>query len=146
MRVANRRSAIALGAALALTICVASVRAGKPQTIPAYVDGEIVYIIPGVSDNVVGVDRGAIARHANPIYVVLPVSGDDVQEVSHVLSIGLGAGYNPFWDVIYVTVNNGRDLSTDPFTSEDEILEAYQNGEVDLDDTGFILLCQVIGG
>jgi hypothetical protein len=146
MRFANRIVATTLAAALVLSLCVNSVHAGKskhpsaPPPIPALYNGEIFDIVPGNNDNVVGIDNEAIATTvANPLYVV------DGQEVSHVLSIGLGAGYNPYWDIVLVTVLNGRDLSTDPFLSEAEILDAAANGEVALDDTGFILLCQVVG-
>ena len=132
---------------LILTISVNSVRADQPPLIPAWYDGQIEHIIPGVSGNVVGVNHKAIATHvANPIYVVLPVSNQDAQQVDHVLGVAIPgvAGYNPYWDVVYVTVKEGRDLTTNPFTSENEILTAYLNGQVDLNDTGFILLCQVI--
>jgi hypothetical protein len=132
---------------LILTLGVSSVRAGQPQQIPAWYDGQIEHVIPGVSDNVVGVNHTAIATHvANPIYVVLPVSDQDAQQVDHVLGVAIPgvAGYNPYWDVVLVTVKNGRDLTQNPFTSENEILTAYLNGEVDLNDTGIILLCQVI--
>ena len=132
---------------LILIIGVNSVRADRPPLIPAWYDGQIKHIIPGVSGNVVGVNHTAIATHvANPIYVVLPVSNQDAQQVDHVLGIAIpgAAGYNPYWDVVYVTVKDGRDLTTNPFTSENEILTAYLNGEVDLNDTGFILLCQVV--
>jgi len=130
-----------------LTLCVNSVHANQPQPIPAWYNDQIEHIIPGVSGNVVGVNHTAIAaKVANPIYVVLPVSNQDAQQVDHVLGVALPgvAGYNPYWDVVYVTVKDGRDLTTNPFTSENEILTAYLNGEVALNDTGFILLCQVI--
>ncbi len=142
MRLANRISAITLSAALVLVICVNSVRAGKPSVIPTWYNGEIVHIIPGVSAHVVGVDHQAIAsKAANPIYVVIDQPSPD-----HVLGVAIPgvAGYNPYWDVIYVTVNTDRDLTTDPFTSEDEILAAAATGDVTLNDTGFILLCQVV--
>ena len=132
---------------LSLTLCVNSVHANQPQPIPAWYNDQIEHIIPGVSGNVVGVNHTAIATHvANPIYVVLPVSNQDAQQVDHVLGVAIPgvAGYNPYWDVVYVTVKDGRDLTTNPLTSENEILTAYLNGEVDLNDTGFILLCQVI--
>jgi len=141
MKVINRISAIALGLALVLAICANSVRAGKPSVIPAWFNGEIVHIIPGVSGNVVGVNHQAIAdKVANPLYVV---SG---QQVDHVLGEAIPgmAGYNPYWDVVFVTVNTDRNLATDPFTSEDDILAAAAAGDVTLDDTGFILLCQVV--
>ena len=141
MKVINRISAIALGLALVLAICVNSVRAGKPSVIPAWFNGEIVHIIPGVSGNVVGVNHQAIAdKVANPLYVV---SGQQVDHVLGVAAPGV-SGYNPYWDIVIVTVLDGRDLTTDPFTSEEEILDAYANGEVALNDTGFILLCQVV--
>ncbi len=132
---------------LILTLSVSSVHANQPSPIPAWYNAQIEHIIPGVSGNVVGVNHTAIATQvANPIYVVLPVSNQDAQQVDHVLGVAIPgvAGYNPYWDVVYVTVKDGRDLTTNPFTSENEILTAYLNGEVDLNDTGFILLCQVI--
>lgn len=141
------RNAFLSAVALTLTFCVSSVDAAKPPQIPAWYNGQIEHVIPGVSGNVVGVNNAAIATHvANPIYVVLPVSDQDAQQVDHVLGVAVPgvAGYNPYWDVVLVTVKNGRDLTTHPFTSEQEILTAYLNGEVDLNDTGFILLCQVI--
>ena len=132
---------------LILTLSANSVHAIQPATIPAWYNDQIEHIIPGVSTNVLGVSSTAIANKvANPIYVVLPVSARDAQQVDHVLGVAIPgvAGYNPYWDVVYVTVKDGRDLTTNPFTSENEILTAYLNGKVDLNDTGFILLCQVI--
>ena len=139
-------SVVALGAALGMTISASSARADQPQKIPAWYNDQIEHVIPGVSANVVGVHNPGSAHHANPIYVVLPVSAQNAQQVNHVLGVGIPgvAGYNPWWDVVYVTVNDDRDLTTNPFTSEAEILLANLNGEVGLTDTGFILLCQVI--
>ena len=48
--------------------------------------------------------------------------------------------------VIAVVVLNGRDVTTDPFTSEDEILEAEENGEVRLIETEFYFVCQILPG
>ena len=55
-------------------------------------------------------------------------------------------GYNPLWEVIAVAVLNGRDVTTNPFTSEDEILGAAQNNEVMLVETEFYFLCQILPG
>ena len=139
-------STVALGAVLGMVMGAGSARAGQPQEIPAWYDDQIEHVIPGVSANVVGVNKTGSAHHANPIYVVLPVSEQNAQQVDHVLGVAMPgvSGYNPWWDVVYVTVNDGRDLTTNPFTSEAEILLASVNGEVGLNDTGFILLCQVI--
>jgi len=141
MKVANLKSIITLALGLVLINFVTQVRAGAPTRIPAWFNDEIMSIIPGVSSNVVGVTNHAIATNvANPLYVVAG------QEVSHILGVAAPgvAGYNPYWDIVMVTVLNGRDLTTDPFTSEDEILAAAEVGDVELDDTGFILLCQVV--
>jgi len=140
------RHAILSAFGLILTLGVSSVHAGKPPQIPAWYNGQIEHVIPGVSDNVVGVDHPGSSHHANPIYVVMPVSTESVQEVNHVLGVAApgDAGYNPWWDVVLVTVTNGRDLAAHPFTSEAEILTAALNDEVDLNDTGIILLCQVV--
>lgn len=131
---------------LILAVIVSSVRAGQPQQIPAWYDDQITHVIPGVNANVVGVNNPGTAHHANPIYVVLPASAQDAQEVNHVLGVAMPgvAGYNPWWDVVLVTVNDGRDLTTNPFTSEEEILTSFVGGKVDLNDTGIVLLCQVI--
>jgi hypothetical protein len=145
-RLMKTRHALLSAFGLILALGVSSVHAGKPPQIPAWYDGQIEHVIPGVSDNVVGVNNNGSSRHANPIYVVMPVSAQDVQEVNHVLGVAAPgtAGYNPWWDVVLVTVTNGRDLTAHPFTSEAEILTAALNDEVDLNDTGIILLCQVV--
>jgi hypothetical protein len=45
-----------------------------------------------------------------------------------------------------VVVLDGRDLTTNPFTSEQEILDAAAAGQVQLIETDFIFLCQVLPG
>jgi len=129
-----RKSAIALGAALALTLCVNSVRAGEPQPFPGYYDGEIVEL---VTLGPAGVDDEAIASHvANPLYLL-----DADLEVTHVLSTIPGiAGYNPYWDVSLVTFN------VEPYelVSEDDVLYAEEIGDVTVTDLDYILLCEVI--
>jgi len=137
MRIANRISSIIVAAALVLTLGVNSARAGKPTPVPAIYEGQRVTLAI-VNDNVVGVEGEAIASVAEPLYAFGGLQ-------PHVISTMPGQpGYNPWWAVVSVTVLDDRNVSTDPFTSEEEILEAYENGEVDLTETGFILLCQVV--
>lgn len=144
MKVANRISAIILGAALILTLCVSSARATKPPQIPAYVDEKPVTITV-VTTNRLGVDQQTIAsKVANPIYFVgyftLDAQGDPVwvDLQPHVLSIGLGsAGYNPYWDIEYVEVDPSF---SGTFTSEAQILASG----IEPLDSGYILLCQQI--
>ena len=133
---AGRHAAVFMGAALVLTAWVGSVRADKPQLVPAFYEGRAVSLAI-VNDNVVGVEREAIEGVAEPLYAI---AGQP-----HVISTMPGQpGYNPYWDVYLVRVLDGRNLSTDPFLSEDEILEAEENGEVRVTRLDFILLCQVV--
>jgi hypothetical protein len=136
---------------LGLMLCVNSVRAQPlfpppPPLIPAFYDTNLVTITV-VNTNVLGITHGKVARVADPIYF-FPVDPNDPtgkQFQPHVIPTIPGvAGYNPHWDVIVVTVLNGRNLSQNPFTSADKVWEAYQNGEVDLTDLHVIVLCQVI--
>ena len=141
MRSASRISALALGAALVLALGAGSVRAEKPTTSPAYFNGDIVYVIPGVSRNVVDVTNPAIAtKVANPLYV------DGAEGVDHVLGEAIPgmAGYNPWWNVILVIDPDTGELVDEEFTSEAEILAAASLGLVELVDPGILVLCQVV--
>jgi hypothetical protein len=146
MRFTNLRSAIILGVALVMTICVNSVRADQPPPIPAFYDGQLVTITV-VNQNVVGITQGAVASVADPIYF-FPADPSDptgAQLQPHIIPTIPGvAGYNPHWQVKLVFVLNDRDLSTDPFLSEADVLEAEANGEVVVIPTPIIVLCQVI--
>ena len=134
---AVRHAAIVLGAALALAAWVGPVRADKPTLVPAWYDGRPVSLAV-VNDNVVGVERESIASIAEPLYAFGGLQ-------PHVISTMPGQrGYNPYWDVYAVVVLNGRDVSTDPFLSEEEILDAEDRGEVMVIHLDFILLCQVV--
>jgi hypothetical protein len=118
--------------------------AAQPPRMPAYHDGGIV-IFTVVNDNVVGVESETLEEDvAQPLYAFGPPGN---QPQFDVLSIIPGeADYSPWWEVISVTVLNGRDVATDPFTSEEEILAAAEAGTVSLIETDFIFLCQVLPG
>jgi hypothetical protein len=137
MRIVNRTSAIIVAAALFLTLAVNSVLASKPTPVPAIYEGQRVTLAI-VNENVVGVDQEGIASVAEPLYHFNGLQ-------PHVIATMPGQpGYNPWWNVTFVTVLNGRNLTTDPFTSEAEILAAADAGEVALTPTSFNLLCQVV--
>ena len=71
MRLAIRIYTIVLAAAIFVAVCAYPVRADAPTTIPAWFNGSLVCVIPGVSANVVGIANPAIAaKVANPLYVV----------------------------------------------------------------------------
>jgi len=117
--------------------------AGQPPRTPVWYEGHRVTMIV-VNDNVVGVERDSLEHIANPLYSFGPPGN---QPQADVISVAPGeSGYTPWWEVIRVVVTNGRDVSTDPFTSEDEILEAEESGDVELVETEFYFLCQIIFG
>jgi hypothetical protein len=133
-----------LTALLVLTIGVmpASTFADKPPCIPAFHNGNTVFFTV-VNDNVVDVgERGNLHDVAIPLYTFGPVGS---QPQPDVLSRIPGVrGYRPWWEVIFVAVLDGRDVTTNPFTSEAEILAAEAAGQVELVDTDVVFLCQVL--
>jgi hypothetical protein len=148
MSVANTKRAgqrrlvvISLIAVLILAALPGSVFAAKPERIPAWYNGEIVEFIV-VSENVVDVDNPGVRKAAANLYAFgFPPN----QPQFDVLDTVPGdPGYNPWWHVILVQSLTGRDLTTDPFTSEAELLTASEAGEVSLVPTGFYFLCQVL--
>jgi hypothetical protein len=128
---------------ICILISAVAASAGKPPRTPVWYEGDLLTMIV-VNDNVVGVERDSLEHIANPLYAFGPPGN---QPQADVISVAPGeAGYTPWWEVITVVVTDGRDVSTDPFTSEEEILEAEENGDVELVETEFYFLCQIIFG
>lgn len=141
MKTRIRSISILLLAVFAATIAASEARAEKIPCIPAFHEGNIVHFTV-VSDNVVGRSSIGIEKAAIPLYS-FGEPGDQPQP--DVLSLIPGqSGYNPWWRVIAVVVLDGRDVSTNPYTSEEELLNAEEDGKVLLIDTGFFFLCQVL--
>ncbi len=125
----------------ALILLPVNARADEPPEIPAWHDGEIVFFTV-VNENVDGLNAPQSDEVAIPFYVVAPFGAQ-----LEVLSSAPGhAGYNPWWHVFVVIPTDGRDVSANPFTSEQEILDAAAMGDVIIIDTGFVFLCQVLPG
>ena len=118
--------------------------ADKPPSIPAFYNGEIV-IFTVVSQNDDDVDHGGIQKRAAiPLYA-FGAPGNQPQP--DVLSAIPGVkGYNPWWEVFIVIPTDGRDLTTNPYTSEAEILAAQAAGDVLIVPIDVFFLCQVLPG
>ncbi len=54
-----------------------------------------------------------------------------------------GDGFNPIWEEVQITFNPG--FQPMQFTSDDQILEAQQQGEITLTDTEEFYRCSVVG-
>ena len=121
-------------------VASASASAAKPPRIPAWHDGEIVTFTV-VSENVEGVDLDVPAI---PFYVFGDPENQPQFEV--LSSVPGNPDYNPWWEVIVVIPLDGRDLTVDPYTSDEEILAAADEGRVLLIDVDFLFLCQVLPG
>jgi hypothetical protein len=118
-------------------------QAAQPTRTPVWYEDELLTMIV-VNDNVVGVDRESVEEIANPLFSFGP-PGDQPQP--DVISVAPGeAGYNPWWEAYAVVVLDDRDVTTDPFTSAEEILEAEEAGEVMIVETEFFFLCQITSG
>ena len=116
--------------------------AEKPERIPAYHDGDIVEFV-AVSENVIDVVHKGVAKSAAADLYAFGFPPDQPQ-FDVIDSIPGDSEYNPWWHVTLVVVLDGRDVTTNPFTSEQDILDAASAGHVALVDTGVYFLCQVL--
>jgi hypothetical protein len=140
MRTASRRVLATLIVGLTAAVLVPGPAASQPPRNPAYYQGEVVFfLIP--STQVFGVDQ--IPDHVSlPLYFF-----PGPRRQFDVIGVAPGdAGYNPWWRVFVVIPLDGRDVSVDPFTSEQEILDAAAAGTVRLIRTNVVFLCQIVGG
>ncbi len=134
----SRTVFVVMALALLMSLTIGTATAAKPFRIPAWNDGEIVHFVV-VSENVVDTENSANAA------VLYAFGEPGNQPQADVLSAVPGdADYNPWWDVVFVVPLPGRDLTTNPFTSEEDILAAAAAGEVVLIETEFLFLCQVV--
>jgi hypothetical protein len=118
----------------------ASSWAGKPERELVWYEDKLVTMIV-VNANVVGVDRESVEHIANALFSF----GEPNAPQAEVISVAPGeSGYNPWWEEYNVVVLDGRDLTTNPFTSAEEILEAAEAGLVRIEETEFFFLCQII--
>jgi hypothetical protein len=116
--------------------------AAKQPCIPAFHDGDTVFFTV-TNKNAQGVaERGNLEDVSIRLYAF----GDPPNQLQpDVLSaLPTTPGHRPWWEVIQVTILDGRDVGTNPFTSEEEILTAEALGQVALVDTEFVFLCQVL--
>jgi len=130
----------ALLALLAVMVPSRSTSASKPPCIPTWHDGTIVFFTV-TNVRVADVGKAGNTHMANPFYAFGPPPNAPQFDV---ISKIQGPGYSPWWEVFAVIPLDGRNVSTNPFTSEQEILDAQAAHKVLIIDTDFVFLCQVL--
>ena len=126
-------------AVLLLAVMSSSVLAAKPEPIPAwYNDQRVEFIV--VSENVLG--NPNVGGAAIPLYAFF--EGEDQLQADVLSAVPGDPDYNPWWAAFLVFVLDGRDVPADPYTSEAEILDAADDGNILIFDVGFTFLCQVL--
>jgi len=84
--------------------------------------------------------------HKNPSFNIIyqcdscPAAGLNFVSVLDAIQ---GDGFNPIWEEVQITFNEG--FQPVQFTSDDQVLEAAANGEITLTDTEEFYRCSVVG-
>ena len=112
---------------------------GKATQMPAYYDGNLftvnMFEVPG---------EGAILEHnksVNEIYTSNDL--DEEQDFIPVIDAIQGDGFNPLWHQNIYTFNTG--FTPHQFTSDEEVLDAADAGEITIDSTDEVYRCSVVG-
>lgn len=137
------RAQVLLGWLLALApwAVVAAGDSGPAGAVPAYGDAQLLAIaFKRMPDQAAS---ALLARHS-PIPIVY-VSREQVngRPFLPVISVVHGGGFLPFWEQIEIEFISGH--APRQFTSDVEVREAFQNGEIDLALTGEVYRGAAIG-
>jgi hypothetical protein len=133
-----------IGAAVVLlaTGVRAATTAGSSTTIPAYYDHELF--------NIQFVEFSAAAeksllQHNNSLNFIFQSDPGlpGGQPFISVIDAIPGDGFNPIWEEIQITFTAGH--TPRQLFSDDEIAQAFNNGEITLEDTGEVYWCPVVG-
>jgi len=115
---------------------------GRAGTMPAYYDGQLFTINfkelrPAAED--------AVLLHNNSINIIYMsdgcMPGGDM--FVGVIDAIQGDGFNPLWQEVQIVFD--RSLPCMQFTSDDDVIAAFEAGAIDLASTGEVYRCSVIG-
>jgi len=113
---------------------------GAGGEMPAFYDGEL-FIINTLEISDVAGDRVAGNRSHNEIYVTNDL--DEAQDFDPVIDAIQADGFNPMWEQVLIVFNPG--VTPRQLTSDDEVDEAADAGEITLIDTHEMYRCSVVG-
>ena len=133
---------VAVAAMCSLASAQAGNLNGREGSMPAIYDGELFTVnfkeMPEKGTESLLAHNGSV----NIIYT----SGDTLPDGSHfvaVLDAIQGDGFNPLWLEIEIKFNPG--FTPHQLMSDDEVEDAFQAGEIDLDSELEVYRCSVIG-
>jgi hypothetical protein len=136
----DRLLAVAL-AGFGVSVLTATLFANPTNMPPfeqVYYDGKIMYM--EVPQPTVNLPPGPF----NKLYAVVDPAITVLLQPAVLSKIPGDAGFSPRWEFIAVFVTDGRDVSTNPFKSDDEILAAQAAGKVAVTDLEFSFYCPVV--
>jgi len=141
----RRYAARVMIAALFLLFCWSAGQAqgnmnGHGGQMPAYYDGDLFTVnmkeMPN-SDPLL-----ANNKSINTIYATNDL--DEEQDFIPVIDAIQGEGFNPLWRQVLIVFNEG--FTPRQFTSDEEVLDAAEAGEITLVETDEVYRCSVVGG
>ena len=140
----STRFAVVLTATLAglMGVAVAGSMNGRAGTMPAYYDDQLFTInfkeLPSGGESATLAHNNSI----NTIYMSdFCMPGGDM--FVSVLDAIQGDGFNPLWNEVQVVFD--KDLPCQQFTSDNDILAAFNAGLIDLQPTDEVYRCSVVG-
>jgi len=138
---------LALGFAVALVglagVAVAGSMNGRAGTMPAYYDDQLFTI--NFNELPSGGESSTLAHNKsiNTIYMSDFCTPPGSEMFVSVLDAIQGDGFNPLWNEVQVVFD--KDLACMQFTSDNDILAAWNAGLIDLQPTTEVYRCSVIG-
>jgi hypothetical protein len=116
---------------------------GISSAIPAYYDGNLLTILFVEFSS--AAERSLLQHNQslNFIYQSDPGLPGGAPFIS-VIDAVPGDGFNPVWEEVQITFTPGH--TPRQLFSDDEIADAFASGEIDLQGTGEVYWCPVVGG
>lgn len=135
--------ALAVAAIWALSTAQAGNPNGREGSMPAIYDGELFTVnFKEMPDKA----ADALLAHNGSVNIIYTSEDTVLPDGSHfvaVLDAIQGDGFNPLWLEIEITFKPG--VTPRQLMSDDDVADAFMAGDIDLDSSGEVYRCAVIG-